>query len=95
MSTLFRKTTIVRHADLARQQDVLARLRHRAVGRRHHQDRAVHLRRAGDHVLDVVGVARAVDVRVVRLSVSYSTCAVAIVMPRSRSSGALSIWSKA
>ena len=32
---------------------------------RHHQDRAVHLRRAGDHVLHVVGVARAVDVRVV------------------------------
>ena len=31
----------------------------------HHQDRAVHLRRAGDHVLDVVGVARAVHVRVV------------------------------
>ena len=54
-----------RHADLAAQQDVLARLRHRAVRRRHHQDRAVHLRRARDHVLDVVGVARAVDVRVV------------------------------
>ena len=54
-----------RHADLARQQDVLAGLRHRAVGRRHHQDRAVHLRRAGDHVLHVVGVARAVDVGVV------------------------------
>ena len=31
----------------------------------HHQDRAVHLRRARDHVLHVVGVARAVDVRVV------------------------------
>ena len=30
-----------------------------------HQDGAVHLRRAGDHVLDVVGVTRAVDVRVV------------------------------
>ena len=56
-----------RHADLAGQQDVLARLRHRAVRRRHHQDRAVHLRRARDHVLDVVRVARAVDVRVVPL----------------------------
>ncbi len=33
------------NADLARQQDVLAGLRHRAVGRRHHQDAAVHLRR--------------------------------------------------
>ena len=55
----------VRHADLARQQDVLARLRHRAVRRRHDQDRAVHLRGTRDHVLHVVRVARAVDVRVV------------------------------
>ena len=31
------------------------------------QDRPVHLRRAGDHVLDVVGVAGAIDVRVVAL----------------------------
>ena len=54
-----------RHADLAGEQDVLAGLRHRAVGGRHHQDRAVHLRGAGDHVLHVVGVAGAVDVRVV------------------------------
>ena len=55
----------VGHADLAGEQDVLARLGHRAVGRRDHQDRAVHLRGAGDHVLDVVGVAGAVDVGVV------------------------------
>ncbi len=54
-----------RNADLARQQDVLAGLRHRAVGSGNHQDRAVHLRRARDHVLHVVGMARAVDVRVV------------------------------
>ena len=56
-----------RHADLAGQQDVLAGLRHRAVGRAHHQDRPVHLRRAGDHVLHVVGVAGAVDVGIVAL----------------------------
>ena len=56
-----------RHPDLARQQDVLAGLRHRAVRRRHHQDRAVHLRRPGDHVLDVVGMTRAVDMRIVAL----------------------------
>jgi hypothetical protein len=43
---------------------VLARLRHRAVDGRHHEDAAVHLRGAGDHVLDVVGVARAIHVRV-------------------------------
>ena len=56
-----------RHADLTGEQDVLAGLRHRAVGRAHHQDRAVHLRRAGDHVLHIVGVPGAVDVRVVAL----------------------------
>jgi hypothetical protein len=55
----------VRHAHLAGQQDVLARLGHRAVGGRAHQDGAVHLGGAGDHVLDVVGVARAVHVGVV------------------------------
>src|SRR5581483_2401595 len=55
----------VRNLDLARKQDVLPRLRHRAVGRRDHEDRAVHLRGARDHVLDVVGVTGAVDVRVV------------------------------
>ena len=34
---------------------------------RDHQDRPVHLRRPGDHVLDVIRVPRAVDVRVVPL----------------------------
>ena len=55
----------VGHLHLAGQQDVLARLGHRAVGGGHDQDRAVHLGGAGDHVLDVVRVARAVDVGVV------------------------------
>jgi hypothetical protein len=54
-----------RHLDLLREQDVLAGLGHRAIGGRHDQDGAVHLGRAGDHVLDVVGVAGAVDVRIV------------------------------
>ena len=54
-------------ADLAGQEDVLTRLRHRAVGGRDDEDRAVHLRRPRDHVLDVVGVPGAVDVRVVAL----------------------------
>ena len=57
----------VRHADLAGQQDVLARLRHGAVGRGDDEDRAVHLRGTRDHVLDVVGMPGAVDVRVVAL----------------------------
>ena len=53
------------YADLAGEQHVLTGLRHRTVGRGHDQDRAVHLRGTGDHVLDVVRVTRAVDVRVV------------------------------
>ena len=54
-----------RNADLPGEEDVLARLRHRAVGGRDDEDRAVHLRGAGDHVLHIVGVAGAVDMRVV------------------------------
>ena len=50
---------------LASQQDVLARLGHGTVRGRNHQNRAVHLRRARDHVLHVVRVTRAVNVRVV------------------------------
>ena len=46
---------------------MLAGLRHRAVSGGDDQDRAVHLGGAGDHVLDEVGVAGAVDVRVVAL----------------------------
>src|SRR4029079_6724244 len=53
------------HADLAGEQHVLTRLRHRTVGGGDHEDRTVHLGRAGDHVLDVVRVTRAVDVGVV------------------------------
>ena len=56
-----------RNADLTGEQDVLAGLRHRAVGGRDDQDRAVHLRGAGDHVLHIVGVAGAVDMRIVAL----------------------------
>ena len=55
----------VRHAHLAGQQDMLPRLRHGAVGGGDDQNRAIHLRRARDHVLDVIGVTGAIDVRVV------------------------------
>ncbi len=57
----------VRHADLLGEQNVLTGLSHRAVGGGDHEDRAVHLSSTGDHVLDVVGVTRSVDVRVVTL----------------------------
>src|SRR5574343_474021 len=55
----------VRHAHLAGQQDVFAGLRHRAVSSGADEDGAVHLGSTGNHVLDVVGVARAVNVGVV------------------------------
>ena len=44
---------------------MFAGLGHRTVGSRNNENRAVHLSRAGNHVLDVVSVTRAVDVRIV------------------------------
>ena len=54
-------------ADLTGEKDVLAGLGHGAVGGGDDEDGTVHLSRTGDHVLDVVSVARAVDVSVVAL----------------------------
>ncbi len=53
------------YANLTGQQNVLTSLRHRAVGGRYYQDSAVHLSCAGNHVLNIVGVARAVHVGIV------------------------------
>ncbi len=47
------------------QEDVLSCLGHRTVCGRDYQDSPVHLGSTGDHVLDVVGVPRAVNVGVV------------------------------
>jgi hypothetical protein len=44
---------------------VLAGLRHHAVNGADEQDCTVHLGRTSDHVLDIIGVAGAVDVGVV------------------------------
>ncbi len=44
---------------------MLTGLRHRTVSRATYQDSTVHLSSTGDHVLNVVGVSRAVYVRVV------------------------------
>ena len=55
----------VGNTDLTGEQDVLASLSHGAVGSGDDQDSAVHLGSTGDHVLDVVSVARAVNVSVV------------------------------
>ena len=46
---------------------MLLGLSHGAVGGGDDQDGAVHLSSAGDHVLDIVGVARAVNVSIVTL----------------------------
>ncbi len=55
----------VRHPHLTCQQNVFAGLRHRSIGRTHHQNRPIHLGRTGDHVLDIVGMPWAVHVGVV------------------------------
>src|SRR5690554_1865666 len=57
----------VRNANLTGQQDVLTRLRHGAISSGNHQNRTVHLRRTRDHVLHIIGVTGAVDVRIVAL----------------------------
>jgi len=56
-----------RHPDLARQENMLPGLRHRSVGRRYDENRAVHLSGSGDHVLDVVGVTGTIDMGIVAL----------------------------
>ena len=53
------------NADLTGKQDMFASLGHGTVGGGNDEDRAVHLRGTGDHVLDIVGVTGAVDVRIV------------------------------
>ena len=54
-------------ADLAGEEDVLTGLGHGTVVGADDEDGAVHLGSTGDHVLDVVGVARAVHVGIVAL----------------------------
>ena len=46
---------------------MLLGLRHRAIGRRDDENGTVHLRGTGDHVLHIIGVAGAIDVRIVAL----------------------------
>ena len=67
MSTLFRNTTIDGTSTWRASSTCSRGLRHRSIRRCHHQDRAVHLRRTRDHVLDVVTVSGHVHVRIVPL----------------------------
>jgi hypothetical protein len=54
-----------RDPNLSREQNVLASLRHRTIRRGHDENAAIHLRRPGDHILHVISVTRAIDVRIV------------------------------
>ena len=65
--TLVQCNEDVRNANLASKKNVLTGLWHWAVGCSNNQDSAVHLSSTGNHVLDVVGVARSVYVCVVAL----------------------------
>ena len=56
-----------RDPHLTGQQHVLTGLGHRTIRRRHHQNRAIHLRRTRNHVLDVIRVTRTIDVRVMTI----------------------------
>ena len=54
---------------------MLTSLWHRTVSSIHNEDRAVHLRRTGDHVLNIVSVAWAVDVCIVTVcSFIFDVC---------------------
>ena len=46
---------------------MFASLRHRTIGSRNNQNRAIHLRGAGNHILDIVGVTRTIDMSVMPL----------------------------
>ena len=62
---LVQENNDIGHVDLAGQEQVLTGLSHGAVGGGDDQDSAVHLGSTGDHVLDIVGMARAVNVGIV------------------------------
>ena len=57
----------LRNVDLVSEQEVFASLRHGALGCGDNEDSTVHLGSTGDHVLDIIRVARAVDVRIMTL----------------------------
>ena len=77
-----------RNAYLTSQKDVLLGLSHRAISTSNNEDSAVHLSSTGDHVLDIVSMPGAVNVRVVTLlslilTVSGVDCAATLSLLRS------------
>jgi len=65
--TLVKEHNNVFDTDLSAKEDVFARLGHGAISGRHDQDASIHTSSTGDHVLDVIGVAWAVDVAIVAI----------------------------
>src|SRR3989338_3301248 len=63
--TLIKEDNNGRNVHLAGQKDVLFGLGHGAIGGGNDENSTIHLGRTRDHVLDIVGVAGTVDVRVV------------------------------
>mmetsp|Transcript_4725 Transcript_4725/g.8717 ORF Transcript_4725/g.8717 Transcript_4725/m.8717 type:complete len:207 (-) Transcript_4725:402-1022(-) len=57
----------VGHTDLSREQNMLAGLWHRPVRSADHQDSPIHLRRACNHILDIICMSRAIRVRIMPL----------------------------
>jgi hypothetical protein len=70
---------MLRNAHLTGEQDVLTSLRHRSVRCCNNEDSTIHLRSAGDHVLDIVSVPRAVNVRIVTALDVAAVLALAVV----------------
>ena len=62
--TLIQKHHQLRNIHLTREKNVFASLRHRTISSRHNQNRAVHLRRTSDHILDIVRMPRTIDVSI-------------------------------
>ena len=56
------------NANLTGEQDVLTSLGHRTISSGNNKDSAIHLSSTGDHVLDIVSMAGAVNVSIVTLS---------------------------
>ena len=67
MSTLFRKTTMLGTSTWRASRMCSRVCGIGPSGALHHQNRPVHLGRPGDHVLDVVGMPRTIDMGVVAL----------------------------